>query len=412
MQMSLQTLALLGMAFSGLAQGHMVMTNPKPFNGGDNSPLAPDGSNFPCKKLTDATGISNTLPLGSTQTLKFMGSAVHGGGSCQVSITYDKTPTAGSTFKVIHSILGGCPARNTAGNLDGLATLVDPDTYQFTMPTNIPTGDAVLSWSWMNAVGNREFYQNCAPISITAATSKRDEPEYNDINNGTQLMTRDTSAYDALPDMLVVNLDGTNPSTPSGCQTPSGNLRYPNPGSSVEYGNGASAPFVDMTCVPKNGNRAGTNALSTVAAGSAAPAASSAPAAAKSSAPSATSAATVASSASPAGGVFATVSAAPVAQSSAASPVASSAAPIAPAVASSTPAASSGASSGASTGACTNEGAWVCLSTTSYQRCASGQWTAAMDVAGGTSCVNGTIQKRGIRFSGPHARRQAGLSRN
>lgn len=56
------------------------------------------------------------MPLGSTQQLAFIGSAVHGGGSCQVSITYDQNPTASSTFKVIHSIEGGCPAKNETGN--------------------------------------------------------------------------------------------------------------------------------------------------------------------------------------------------------------------------------------------------------------------------------------------------------
>ena len=118
--------AALGMA--SYASAHIMMTTPKPFGKStlNNSPLEKDGSDFPCKQrggVYDPEGASNPMALGSTQPLNFVGSAVHGGGSCQISITYDEKPTKDSVWKVIHSIEGGCPMRNTAGNAAG-----GPDT--------------------------------------------------------------------------------------------------------------------------------------------------------------------------------------------------------------------------------------------------------------------------------------------
>jgi hypothetical protein len=144
------TLAVFGLATLGAA--HMKMSTPVPFGEStlNNSPLAADGSDFPCKQRTGvyaAEGASNTLALGSTQKLAFVGSAVHGGGSCQISITYDTAPTKSSVFKVIHSIEGGCPMKGVTGNNGDDANQVDPDTYTFPVPSSLPTGTATLAWT-------------------------------------------------------------------------------------------------------------------------------------------------------------------------------------------------------------------------------------------------------------------------
>jgi hypothetical protein len=105
---------------AALGRSHMMMSSPVPVGKSslDTSPLAGDGT---CKNRTgvyDPEGANNIRPLGSIQLLEFIGIAVHGGGSCQVSITYDLQLTNLSVFKVIHSIEGGFPAKNTSGNLD------------------------------------------------------------------------------------------------------------------------------------------------------------------------------------------------------------------------------------------------------------------------------------------------------
>ncbi len=425
------TLAVFGLA--ALARSHMCMSKPVPFGLStlNNSPLLADGSDFPCKQRTgvyDAEGASNTMALGSVQSLTFVGGATHGGGSCQISITYDEAPTASSTFKVIHSIEGGCPIKNVAGNNADTATAVDPDTYSFTVPTSLPTGTAVLAWTWFNKIGNREMYMNCAPITITGSTSKRsDEEEDLWARNYTQIMERDTAAYSALPNMFVANIPTTS------CKTgDSEDLQFPDPGDSLEkFGLATATPS------PPSGPSCGAVVVATASAGSGNAGASVVTTAASSRATSAA-ASPVASQASSAaaggeGGVFVTVttSAGP-SQATSHAPVASSAAPVASPASSAAASVVASSSSPASTGttgtgtaiavgtACTTEGEWNCIGGTSFQRCASGQWSAVMEVSAGTTCTSGESAdlavsaivakerrsyERRVRFSGAHLRR-------
>jgi hypothetical protein len=202
------------------AQAHMLLRIPAPYSSPalQNGPLDPSGSNFPCQSTGGAfTGTATKMEKGTTQKMGFTGQAVHSGGSCQISVTYDAQPNKQSAFKVIHSIQGGCPARGVTGNAGSDASAVAPDEYEFEIPAGIPNGKATLAWSWMNKGGNREFYMNCAPIEITGA-------------EGT------TAALAALPDMLVANIAPN-----AGCATTEGvDIQYPNPGNSVETNPGAA----------------------------------------------------------------------------------------------------------------------------------------------------------------------------
>ncbi|KAK3066153.1 hypothetical protein LTR53_017615 [Teratosphaeriaceae sp. CCFEE 6253] len=120
------------------------------------SPLNADGSNFPCKGYQNDgdSHPTTTYTAGSTYNMTLIGSATHGGGSCQLSLSCDN----GATFRVIKSMIGGCPLVST---------------YDFTIPSNVPAGDALFAWTWQNYEGNREFYMNCAPVSIVSAASSR-----------------------------------------------------------------------------------------------------------------------------------------------------------------------------------------------------------------------------------------------
>ena len=153
------------------------------------TPLLADGSNFPCKGYHTViqngnVGTVDTITAGSSYTVRYVslfprmrlltqpfpppilpiipltairptsscdissfgsleyandslaGSATHGGGSCQFSLSYD----GGNTWAVIHSIIGGCPLNSA---------------YTFSVPTNIPSGNALFAWTWFNKVGNR-----------------------------------------------------------------------------------------------------------------------------------------------------------------------------------------------------------------------------------------------------------------
>lgn len=96
------------------------------------SPLNADGSNFACKGYHLNTPLTTvaTYEAGSTQTLELRGSATHGGGSCQISLSCN----GGKDFNVIKSIMGGCPLKNS---------------YDFKIPSDIPAAkQCLLAWTW------------------------------------------------------------------------------------------------------------------------------------------------------------------------------------------------------------------------------------------------------------------------
>src|ERR1700761_9063860 len=101
--------ALAGLLFAASVNAHMNMAVPVPFSyekvKEDKAPIT--AQQYPCKTQYgfDITQMNN-MAVGEDQTLSFDGSAVHGGGSCQLSITTDKVPTASSKFKVIMSMEG------------------------------------------------------------------------------------------------------------------------------------------------------------------------------------------------------------------------------------------------------------------------------------------------------------------
>ncbi|KAI9047383.1 hypothetical protein LZ554_008829 [Drepanopeziza brunnea f. sp. 'monogermtubi'] len=454
MRTSTPLFVLFGLA--ARARAHVKMTSPMPFGASslNNSPLLADGSDFPCKQrpgVYDAEGASNIWPQGSTQSLAFMGSAVHGGGSCQVSISYDEAPTASSTWKVIHSIEGGCPQKGVAGNSGDNAAQTIPDTYPFKIPEGLPTGTAVMAWTWFNKVGNREMYMNCAPVTITAAGAQRrdDDDAVEAPQNDSPLKERDTAGFDALPDMFTANIG-------NGCGTvDSSDVLFPNPGDSEEKDGGetpnATAGPTGGAC--KKGGAGGGGAAATTGAGSGAtPVASSLPT------PTATSsgvpggvagvpggvAGVPGGDAGLPGGVFATVpsyAATPAPDAPATTPTPSYAGtpmatpvpvapppvaspPVASPPVASPPAASPGTAPGSPTGAgtahvagspCPIEGMWECIDGgLSFQQCASGTWSVVQPVAGGTHCAVGqsaaisvskSKAKRAIRFSSEHIRR-------
>jgi hypothetical protein len=181
------------LATAPVARAHMVMANPVPFGAPNNSPLDSSGSDFPCKVGSGGSGsyeikTMNEWSVGSAQILNFTGTAVHGGGSCQLSVTTDKTPSPASVWKVIHSIEGGCPS-SAGANLKEDGSEGGPSQFPFTVPKELHNGEMTMAWTWFNKVGNREMYMNCAPVTVSGGSD-------------------DTSGFDALPDMAVANIQG------------------------------------------------------------------------------------------------------------------------------------------------------------------------------------------------------------
>ncbi|KAL7909489.1 hypothetical protein GGI35DRAFT_384403 [Trichoderma velutinum] len=375
--------AVLGLA--AVVSGHMEMKNPPPFrskynpNSGSDidysmtSPLSASGSDFPCKGYQKLLGTPEgksvaTWAPGGSYSFTITGSANHGGGSCQASLSYDK----GQTWKVIHSYIGGCPPQE------------DSD-WKFTVPTDAPSGEAMFAWTWFNQIGNREMYMNCAAVTIGAGKKRAA-----------------STSFSSLPDIFVANV-GNNVCTYEGKD-----VMFPNPGPDVDNKSQGTAPPGQGTCSgapPAGAPPAAPPAGQPVASSAQAPVATQpqAPPPAATSAP---------ASKIP-GGVFITSPAAqPTAQPTtlvvvtsqapAVTPsqpkpspppaVATSASASAPAAPQPTSGGSSPSNGSTAAGsACSNEGQWNCASDgKSFQRCASGAWSAAIPVAAGTSCQPGT----------------------
>ena len=162
---ALITISLLPLS----THAHMEMSNPFPINSQLNpavpdnlkdysytSPLLADGSNYPCKGYQITSPDQNTTATyvaGQSYTMNITGTATHGGGSCQLSLSYDN----GDNFYVIKSMIGGCPITTS---------------YNFTIPSYAPPSNtALFAWTWFNEIGNREMYMNCARVGIQSTST-------------------------------------------------------------------------------------------------------------------------------------------------------------------------------------------------------------------------------------------------
>ncbi|KAK3349835.1 hypothetical protein B0T25DRAFT_624260 [Lasiosphaeria hispida] len=215
---------LTATALLGLANGHMIMNTPYPYNFHKSSPLLQvnplgEGFPFPCQGVSTIEE-TTSITAGQPQLVKFTGGAQHGGGSCQFSLTYEYPPPADkSKWKTIYTLIGGCPV-SAAGNLpaaspdqDGRANSPQCGSdsgvecirqFNIPIPKDIPNGNATFAWTWLNKMGNREIYMSCAPVSITGGSD-------------------DAAFFDALPQMFVANIPGE-------CTTGNGVMNIPNPG--------------------------------------------------------------------------------------------------------------------------------------------------------------------------------------
>ncbi|KAJ2846875.1 hypothetical protein IWW36_004136 [Coemansia brasiliensis] len=168
-------------ALLGAVNAHMALTKPCPRHSPncDVKPPLPAGvsdydyneikSPIPydgvlCKSNIPWTAPVETWTAGQDVTYKFQtDGAAHGGGHCQFSLSYD----GGKTFVVIHEELRYCFFNGPSDSNTAQVT-----EYTFKLPAEVPNSDNVIAaWSWVNAIGNREFYHNCADIKIQGSSS-------------------------------------------------------------------------------------------------------------------------------------------------------------------------------------------------------------------------------------------------
>ncbi|OCK75599.1 lytic polysaccharide monooxygenase [Lepidopterella palustris CBS 459.81] len=158
---------------STAVHAHMHLNYPATFNASNNPHTTGPSDPFldypygccgrttpmPCRGYLDLIELPEGAPVatwaaGSQQNFNITGIGNHYGGSCQVGFSVDK----GATFQVATSYEGNCPHRNAGDGPDG-------QNFNFTIPADIPTGNVIFAWTWINR--EQEFNMNCAAVTIT-----------------------------------------------------------------------------------------------------------------------------------------------------------------------------------------------------------------------------------------------------
>ena len=420
------------------ASAHMAMQSPVPFAGTQMKDPLSAGA-FPCHANPSTFDFSAAQPIKAGESTLFSftnmagpgsSAAVHGGGSCQFAIAKQGACTDPKDWKVLKTVIGGCPA--TAESNIQYKQCSGPDidekecvkSYNVPIPKELEDGNYVLAWTWFNRIGNREMYMQCAPATVSGGGG-------------------DAGYLDTLPSIFMANIkDCTECATlaPGSGEAGQWVLAIPNPGLNVDvsmqeldrasdimlgecekiYGNARSAPNF-----PKKGDNGGSIKWPAgyLFAGGKAPEQGAEGIGPVSSAsevptPSSTSAeAPLATTTSPSsenlytGMITATtylttcVTAPVVAAPSASSAIPSSASAETPSQPADTPQAAPPPSGNSGTCAagqlpCSEDGELVCISATQFGLCDHG-CMVPQDVAVGTVCKDGAIQhanaKRGKR---------------
>jgi hypothetical protein len=396
------TATLCCLLHTTMTTSHMLLATPARFpsqlttttwNGPLNTTLSGSHSDFPCHLgsmpntyalcSVDGAGKSycidrTTLTPGTNFTMSFIGQSVHGGGSCQLSLTKDLEPTKQSVWKVIQSVVGGCPARDTPGNIgaDNDYTAPDASTYDFEVPDGLEEGEYTFAWTWFNKVGNREMYMNCAPVTVGSpqgiSTSSSTSSGTSSSTTTSTHNKRDSTFFDNLPNMFLANI----PDVPNCASPPSGqNMLFPNAGLSVEHNNAG-----DVFAQPVISNNANCYAPLAGKAAAAVPPSSTISRDGSASASTIVTTSTILVSPTPATATSLSAAGPPITPTQSA------------AITSASPAISC---SGISV-SCPSPGTLICVTISSFGLCDLNNCAVPQDVATGTVCQNGMIVKRDV----------------
>ncbi|NDD83679.1 hypothetical protein EBZ38_05265 [bacterium] len=107
------------------------------------SPLGSEFT-FPCKGFKKGP---STQTVTDQVVVTLEGTATHNGGHCQFGLSYDDV-----TFVVLKTVVKNC--------------LLGGMSYTIDIPNTVPPGDVTVFWTWINSIGNREYYMECADITV------------------------------------------------------------------------------------------------------------------------------------------------------------------------------------------------------------------------------------------------------
>ncbi|KAF9167889.1 hypothetical protein DFQ26_002637 [Actinomortierella ambigua] len=136
---------------------------PHSWNDVDYNVISPVGTHGnimnPIPKHKDSfAGVRPVFQAGSTVSTTYEAAAIHKGGSCQWTLSYDN----GKTQVVIQDWFRNCLRDAKSGQRYSIPVKI---------PANAPSGPALLTWIWNNNEGNRELYASSADVVIEGSSS-------------------------------------------------------------------------------------------------------------------------------------------------------------------------------------------------------------------------------------------------
>ncbi|KAJ1910838.1 hypothetical protein H4219_006113 [Mycoemilia scoparia] len=135
----------------------MGIVDPKPRLTGDKLKNPINTEEMPLCGIAQRGPTQATVKAGSTMTMKFTDhGAAHGGGHCQFAISYNNKDFAVIQDELKHCFKSGSSYTNNPEKL----------SYDIKLPAELPSGEATISWSWVNAIGNREYYMGCVDVKV------------------------------------------------------------------------------------------------------------------------------------------------------------------------------------------------------------------------------------------------------
>lgn len=170
-----------------LTNAHVMMKDPPPRRSKyspyyvqsglvDYNLLAPinAGYSFPCKGFPPGPA---TKTVQETVQITLEGSAIHGGGHCQFGISYDNV-----NFVVLKTVTKNC--------------LLSSMSYSFQLPPTVPNTKTIVFWTWINAIGNREYYMDCADVNVVTSSPKSSPSTV----TGQQLFVANLPGFPSIPE--------------------------------------------------------------------------------------------------------------------------------------------------------------------------------------------------------------------
>ncbi|KAF8947950.1 hypothetical protein BGZ47_007218 [Haplosporangium gracile] len=119
-----------------------------------NAPISSGGINTqPLCKHSVPYAKRTIYKAGESISTEYGIGSAHGGGHCQWALSYDRE----KTWVVIQTEIRIC----LQGAVTGQAVKIP-----VTIPQDAPSGDVTFMWLWVNAIGVRELYSNCADIRV------------------------------------------------------------------------------------------------------------------------------------------------------------------------------------------------------------------------------------------------------